>query len=221
MNQLSDTNLSLATLEDKLWKRATNPLLKQLAQSGKDNLSELDLFAWLLQQAGRLERGEIERAELNTIIALFMDQAHQLLRDGRHYCRYILRLLLLLCAAPEADSRTRPTWRDQLRSNRFLMQTLLGENPSITLFVRDMIHYAWSGARSDAVLALASRNRNGRPAPPLPQDCPWSAAEIFGFDPFDTNDVLIDGKAVPLCSYERHMKRTASAAGSPLSAIKQ
>ena len=218
MNQLSDTNLSLAKLDDTLWRRATNPLLKQLTQSDKDNLSEHDLFAWLLQQAGRLERGEIERAELNTIIALFMDQANQLLRDGRHYCRYIMRLLLLLCAAPEADSRTRPTWRDQLYNNRFSMQTLLGENPSITMFVRDMIRYAWAGARSDAVLALAPRNHNGRAAPPLPQDCPWSVMEIFGFDPFDTNDVLIDGKAVPLRSYERHMKCPASAAGSPLSA---
>ena len=210
MNRQPSSDLSLDALNNKLWKRAAKPLFEQLMRSDKDDLSEHDVFAWLLQQAGHLKRGEIEKAEIATIIALFIDQANQTLREGRIYCRHIMRDLLVLCAAPDNPQKARPSLLDNLRSNRFLMQTLLGDSPSITLFVRDMIRYEWIGARNDAIFELSHSSTRFDAQKSFPEDNPWSVAEILGFDPFDKSDFLIDPKAVPRASFQRLMKHTSS-----------
>ena len=191
------SNLSLETLDLQLWDRATKPLLKQLTQSDEGDLSNSDVFAWLLQQAGRLKRGEIEKAEISVIIAIFMDQALGFLREGRFQLREMMKTLLILCSSPTVNGRQRPSALDDLRNHRFMIQSLLRDNPSITLFLRDMIRFAWRGARTGAVHTLSLRYTNVNWERQIPSDCPWSVAQILAYDPFDKNDYLVHSKSIP------------------------
>ena len=197
MSHQPHSNLSLETLDHQLWERATKPLIQQLTQSDQEDLSNSDVFAWMLQQAGRLQRGEIDKAEINVIIAIFMDQALGLLREGRFHLREVMKTLLILCSSPAVNPRQRPSLLDDLRNQRFMIQSLLRDNPSITLFLRDMIRFAWQGARSGAVHTLSMRYANVNWERRLPADCPWSAAEILAYDPFDNNDYLVHSKSIP------------------------
>ena len=191
------SNLSLETLDLQLWDRATKPLLKQLTQSDEGDLSNSDVFAWMLQQAGRLKRGEIEKAEISVIIAIFMDQALGFLREGRFQLREMMKTLLILCSSPTVNGRQRPSALDDLRNHRFMIQSLLRDNPSITLFLRDMIRFAWRGARTGAVHTLSLRYTNVNWERQIPSDCPWSVAQILAYDPFDKNDYLVHSKSIP------------------------
>ena len=197
MSRQPDFNPSLEALDHRLWNRATNPLLKQLTLSNKDDLSDHDLFAWLLQQAGRLDRGEIDKAEIKVIAVIFMDQANNLLREGRFLLREIMKILLVLCSSPTVNSRQRPSPLDELRNHRFTFQTLLRDNPSITMFIRDMIRFSWRGARTGAVHTLSVRYKNVLWERQLPDDCPWSVSAILAYDPFDKNDYLVHSKSIP------------------------
>lgn len=191
------SNLSLETLDLQLWDRATKPLLKQLTQSDEGDLSNSDVFAWMLQQAGRLKRGEIEKAEISVIIAIFIDQALGFLREGRFQLREMMKTLLILCSSPTVNGRQRPSALDDLRNHRFMIQSLLRDNPSITLFLRDMIRFAWRGARTGAVHTLSLRYTNVNWERQIPSDCPWSVAQILAYDPFDKNDYLVHSKSIP------------------------
>ena len=197
MTDQPHSNPSLEALDLRLWERATKPLLTQLTRSDKDDLSNSDVFAWMLQQAGRLQRGEIDKAEINVIIAIFMDQALGLLREGRFQLRETMKTLLILCSSPTVNGRQRPSALDDLRNRRFLIQSLLRDNPSITLFLHDMIRLAWRGARSGAVHTLSLRYSNVDWERQLPADCPWSAVQILAYDPFDTDDYLVHTKSLP------------------------
>ena len=197
MSRQPDFNPSLEALDHRLWNRATNPLLKQLTLSNKDDLSDHDLFAWLLQQAGRLDRGEIDKAEIKVIAAIFMDQANNLLREGRFLLREIMKILLVLCSSPTVSSRQQPNQLDELCNHRFTFQTLLRDNPSITMFIRDMIRFAWRGARTGAVHTLSMRYKNVLWERQLPDYCPWSVSAILAYDPFDKNDYLVHSKSIP------------------------
>ena len=197
MSHQPHSNLSLETLDLQLWDRATKPLLKQLTQSDEDDLSNSDVFAWMLQQAGHLQRGEIEKAEISVIIAIFMDQALGFLREGRFQLREMMKTLLILCSSPTVNGRQRPSLLDDLRNHRFMIQSLLRDNPSITLFLRDMIRFAWRGARTGAVHTLSLRYTNVNWERQIPSDCSWSVAQILAYDPFDKNDYLVHSKSIP------------------------
>ena len=107
MTDFMPTTSARESINLNLWERAIAPRLKQLTQSEERNLSDNDVFAWLLQQAGFLKRGEIEKAEISVIIALFMDQADDYLREGRFQLRELMKTLLILCSAPSARARDR------------------------------------------------------------------------------------------------------------------
>ena len=190
-------NLSLETLDLNIWERAIKPLITQLTESDESDLSDSDLFAWLLQQHGRLKRGEIDKAEISVIIAIFMDQALELLREGRYQFRELMKTLLILCSSPTVNARQRPSALDEVRNYRWFIQTLLRDNPSITLILRDMIRFAWRGARTGAVHTLSLRYGHINWERQLPEDCPWSAAQILAYDPFDKDDYLVHSKSLP------------------------
>ena len=197
MSDQPHSDPSLEALDLRLWERAIKPLLTQLTRSDKDDLANSDVFAWMLQQAGRLQRGEIDKAEISVIIAIFMDQALGLLREGRFQLRETMKTLLILCSSPTVNGRQRPGALVDLRNRRFLIQSLLHDNPSITLLLRDMIRFAWRGARTGAVHTLSLRYPNFDWERRIPTDCPWSAAQILAYDPFDANDYLVHSKSLP------------------------
>ncbi len=208
-------NLSLETLDLNIWERAIKPLLTQLTESDKSNLSDSDLFAWLLQQHGRLKRGEIEKAEISVIVAIFMDQALELLSEGRYQLRELMKTLLILCSSPTVNSRQRPSALDEVQNHRWFIQTLLRDNPSITLILHDMIRFAWRGARTGAVHTLSIRHDHVYWERQLPEDCPWTVPQILAYDPFDKDDYLLHSKTLP----PQRFFPDLPSSGSPHSAI--
>ena len=197
MTNRTPANLSLETIDLNIWERAIKPRLKRLTESDEDNLGDNDVFAWLLQQAGRLQRGEIEKAEINVIVVLFMDQANEQLREGRFQLRELMKTLLILCSSPSVNSRQRPSSLDDVANHRYFIQKLLRDSPSIVEFLNDMIRFAWRGARTGAINTLSIRYPRVVWEHQIPEINPFSVAHILAYDPFNKEDYLVHAKMLP------------------------
>ena len=197
MTDRTPANSALESLDLNIWERAIKPRLKQLTESDKENLGDNDVFAWLLQQAGRLKRGEIEKAEINVIIVLFMDQAYEQLREGRFQLRELMMTLLILCASPTVSSRQRPSYLDEIANRRYFIQKLLRDSPSIIEFLDDMIRFAWRGARTGAINTLSLRFPRIVWEHQIPENCPFEIAEALAYDPHNREDYLVHSKTLP------------------------
>ncbi len=197
MTNRTPANLSLETIDLNIWERAIKPRLKRLTESDEENLGDNDVFAWLLQQAGRLQRGEIEKAEINVIITLFMDQANEQLREGRFQLRELMKTLLILCSSPSVSSRQRPNPLDEVANRRYFIQKLLRDSPSIIEFLNDMIRFAWRGARTGAINTLSIRYPRVVWEHQIPEINPFSVSHILAYDPFNKEDYLVHAKMLP------------------------
>ena len=190
-------NTALESLDLDIWKRAIKPRLKLLTQSEKENLGDNDVFAWLLQQAGYLHRGEIEKAELNVIAVLFMDQATEHLREGRFQLRELMKTLLILCSSSSVKSRQQPSLLDDVANQRYFVQKLLRDSPSMIDFLDDMIRFAWRGARTGAINTLSIRKPRIVWEHQIPESNPFTVGQILAYDPFDKQDYLVHTKTLP------------------------
>ena len=191
------TNPTLEAIDLNIWERAIKPRLKKLTESDKDNLGDNDVFAWLLQQAGRLQRGEIEKAEISVIIVLFMDKATEHLREGRYHLREVMKNLLILCSSPSVNARQQPNPLEEVSNHRYFIQQLLRDSPSIIDFLDDMIRFAWRGARTGAINTLSIRYPRVVWEHQIPEDCPFDVAHILAYDPFNKEDYLVHSKTLP------------------------
>ena len=151
----------------------------------------------MLQQAGRLKRGEIEKAEINVIIVLFMDQAYEQLREGRFQLRELMMTLLILCASPTVSSRQRPSYLDEIANRRYFIQKLLRDSPSLIDFLGDMHRFAWRGARTGAINTLSLRFPRVVWEHLIPENCPFEIAEVLAYDPFNKEDYLVHSRTLP------------------------
>ena len=197
MTNRTPANPALETSDLNIWERAIKPRLKLMTESDEDNLSDNDVFAWLLQQAGRLQRGEIEKAEINVMIALFMDQAHDQLRECRFQFRELMKTLLILCSCRSTSGRQRPTPLEEIANHRYFIQKLLRDSPSLVHFLDDIIRFAWRSARCGAINTPAIRIPRVVWEHQIPQENPFSVPQILSYDPFDKDDYLVHSKILP------------------------
>ncbi len=191
---------------------ATAPFLKMLKQSREPGLHDRDSLAWYLQQTGLLVRGELDQLDLTNIINHFDRMASDLIRSWLDHCSEVHHMLLLLWTAPAADAITRVEWNDSLGKHRLDMERLLRNNPSMKPFVPAMVDFAWHGGRYRAVLTMnqllyvhpPKRNKilelqreKGDWKNRLPQNCPWNAVDIVGYDPDNDREHLSDPCFLP------------------------
>ena len=189
---------ALDSINLNIWERAVKPRLKKLTASDEPNLSDNDLFAWLLQQAGRLQRGEFEKSEVNVIITLFNEQAQQQLREGRFQLRELMMTLVILCSSPRMSGRLKPEYLEEIANRRYFIQKLLRDSPSLIDFLDDMQRFAWHGARTGAINTLSIRFKKVVWEHQIPENCPFGITEVLAYDPYDRDDYLIHTKSLPM-----------------------
>ena len=194
------------------WTIATADKIESLSLSDRENLHLHDPFAWLLQQAGRLGRGESDRIDHDRLSNYLLQQADALFDQWKRQCCEVVLMLLLLFHSQHASREDCRAWKHTIRLNRSRMALTLYSNPAMKRFVDAMIDFSWEEARLRAAKTLTAFDRqflrqhfrlSSEPreqrnwSQSLPARCPWSPREIVGFDPSDPQASLVDPTILP------------------------
>ena len=195
----------------KQWKADTDPLVRQLIKSNKRNLLGRDKIAWMFHIIGRLRNGLFSPEDMQDLTGHFENQAHELLSDARSHFKQAIRTLLLLRYAPDATSTARKEWKDGLAHYRVQLEVLYRNNPSMKPFTDAMIRFSWRSARANAAnilsfclytdrrirkQVLAGNNSLSAWNQRLPNQCPWSADEIAGFQ-IKNAPIIVNPRKLP------------------------
>ena len=194
------------------WKNATRDSFRTLSHEHQPVNNELDTFAWLLKQAGHLNRREFDQIDLPHLIDHLTDEANRHAFRIRGCFRDIVQHLILLSTAPEADAEVRTTWKRKISFERIVFQSILRKNPSLRQFLPAIYSFGWAAGRMHASMELSSGNYldasirqevlqservMGDWFERLTHHCSWSPAQVVGFDPSDPHDALTDSYALP------------------------
>ena len=194
------------------WTIATADEIESLSLSDRENLHAHDTFAWLLQQAGRLGRGETDRIDHDRLSSYLLQHTDSMFVQWKRQCCEVLVMLLLLFHVSRASREDYLAWKHTIRLNRSQMALTLYSNPSMKRFVDAMIDFTWEEARPRTIKTLIAfdrqhKRRNFRLSSEpreqrdwnqvLPPKCPWSTPEIIGFDPSDPEASLRDPAVLP------------------------
>ena len=173
---------------------------------------QVDAFAWRIQQAGHLSRGEFDKIDRPTLIDVLTNDANQQLYCLRSRCCDIVELLLLLTNAPAADKEYLDKWKADLSLRRIQFSKILSRNPSMRQFLKATLNFGWRVGRMYAAMqlhggffvageirqeVLMAERLCGDWINRLPLSCPWSPAQILGYDASSPHDALTDPHALP------------------------
>ena len=194
------------------WKIDTRDSFRTLCREHDAVNNDRDPFAWLLKQAGHLNRREFDQVDLPKLIDHLTDEANRRAFLIRGCFRDIVQHLILLSTAPEADAEVRTNWKREVSFQRIKFQSILRKNPSLRRFLPAIYNFGWAAGRMHASMDLSSgsyldpeirqevlqsESVLGDWSERLTTRCPWSPSQVVGFDPDDPHDALTDSYALP------------------------
>lgn len=194
------------------WKRDTREPIRSLTCALDPIDKDQDYFAWLLKNAGHLNRSEFDQIDRITLIDELTRHANDQAFRIRSQYSDMVQYLILLSTAPAAGSDARTVWKQQLSMRRILFQSILRKNPSIRQFLPAIFQYGWSTGRMNAIRELSSGSyldgairqevlTAERVAGPweerLTYYCPWTPEQIISFDPSNPHDALTNSYELP------------------------
>jgi hypothetical protein len=138
--------------------------------TSKPTLYETDLYAWTLQQAEFLRSGQWEQVDIANLIEEIESLGKQQRQELRNRLGVLLGHLLKWHYQPEARSKS---WFYTIREQRRRLQEHLTDNPSLKPYLDEAIRFGYKDG-----LDLVGRETPLDPTQ-LPQECPFSVAEIF------------------------------------------
>ena len=203
------------------WLIDTADEIESISMTEQEDLHDRDPFAWLLQQAGRLSRGEPGRIDGERIANNLIRQTEQLFDQWRSHCDDVLFAFLMLLHGSSASRSQCLKWKHSLRLARSRMAIMLYANPSMKTFVDAMIDYTWPSSRFRAAGELTALDyrirRQSSSASMLTQHrtdwhrtldekCPWSSQEVIGFNHHDPEDSLDDPTVLPFLHRKRRIR---------------
>ena len=201
----------LSSYHDR-WKIDTRDSFRTLCRNADSINNDHDPFAWLLKQAGHLNRREFDHIDLPKLIDHLTDEANRRAFLIRGCFRDIVHHLILLSTAPEADAEVRTNWKREVSFQRIKFQSILRKNPSLRRFLPAIYNFGWAAGRMQASMDLSSGNYLnpeirqevlqsesvlGDWSERLTTRCPWSPSQVVGFDPDDPHEALTDSYALP------------------------
>lgn len=194
------------------WNIDTRDSFRSLTSSNGSVDEQQDSFAWHLKQVGHLSRREFDRIDLPVLIDQLTLHANHHVFQCRSLLRDMMQFLILLSSAPAAGGDIRSHWKQELSFRRIQFQAVLRRNPSILCFLPAILRFGWHSARHYAAMDLNScsylpahvrevvlegEKPLGNWSERLTARCPWSLAEIVGFDPNNRYEALTDSFSLP------------------------
>jgi hypothetical protein len=131
---------------------------------------EQDFYAWTQQQVELLRSGHFHELDIENLIEEIESLGKQQRQELRNRLGVLLGHLLKWHYQPEARSKS---WRATIREQRQQIQRHLKENPSLKPYLSEAIEIGYQTGLNliDIETPIDSRK--------LPQECPFSEAEIF------------------------------------------
>lgn len=133
-------------------------------------LYEQDFYAWTQQQVELLRSGHLQELDVENLIEEIESLGKQQRQELRNRLGVLLGHLLKWYQEPEARSRS---WTGTIREQRYRIDLLLKENPSLKPYLTEAILLAYPLA-----LTLVEQETPLNPKL-LPQSCPFSEAQIL------------------------------------------
>jgi hypothetical protein len=143
-------------------------------------LYDLDLYAWISEQATLLKAGRYTELDVIHLIEELECLGERLVDQLESRCIVLLaHLLKLRYARHYARERAGRGWRLSCTAQRQRIARLLQKNPSLASHLPEVLAEAYRTACLDAALGL------DLPEDSFPPLCPWSAEEVLrdGFFP--------------------------------------
>jgi hypothetical protein len=133
-------------------------------------LYEQDFYAWTQRQAALLRSGLLGELDIENLIEEIESLGRQERQELENRLGILLGHLLKWYYQPEARSKS---WRATIEEQRFRIDRLIKNNPSLKLYLPEAIKIGYILGLSliDQETPLDSRQ--------LPQTCSFSNAEIF------------------------------------------
>jgi hypothetical protein len=144
--------------------------------SVKSPLYDRDFYAWSLQQAELLRKGNLADADIEHI-------AEEIDSMGRTEKRELISrltvLLLHLLKWRHQSGRRGPSWQASIANQRDDIADHLDDNPSLKPLLPQALASAYRKASREAVA------ETGLPGATFPDNCPWTVEQVLdgGFWP--------------------------------------
>lgn len=133
-------------------------------------LYRTDFYAWTKTQAALLQAEEFENLDLPNLIeeleAMGTSQRNEVIS------RLKVLLMHLLKWQFQADHRSR-SWRNTINVQRWDLEAVLEDNPSLRRELPECIAKAYPRARREAI------QETGLLRSPWPDSCPWTIEQIL------------------------------------------
>lgn len=139
----------------------------------RSDLYDIDLAAWLAEQAALARAGRAEALDLANLAEELDDLGRNLKRALRSQLRRLVLLLLKWRYQPE---RRGTSWLDSIDDARTEIADILADSPSLRGRLGPLLAEAWPAARAKAA------RQTGLPLRDLPPDCPFALADILDPD---------------------------------------
>jgi hypothetical protein len=135
------------------------------------DLYTTDFYAWIQEQTALLRARQFDALDLENLI----DEVESLARQECHLLHHRLETLLTHLVAwwghiPERCIR----WEHTIAQQRYELQEILTDSPSLAAQVPDELAEAWAWVRT--------RSQKEWPCAQFPVDCPWTLAQLLDED---------------------------------------
>ncbi len=142
----------------------------QIEGSNSSVLYETDFYAWTQEQAKFLRDGVWNSLDIPNLV----EEIESLGRQDRRELRNCLRVLLghLLKWDYQSGKRSR-SWLNTIQEQRYQIQELLKESPSLKPYLRDAVSDIYEYALDLAVRETCLDEKR------FPQECPYSVEQVL------------------------------------------
>ena len=176
------------------------------AEAGPESLYDGDGFTWGLQQAAAIRRRDFEAIDWENVAKEIESYSRQLRDRWESHCVWAIELLLVSehCVDPAQAELRR--WARELAICRSEMAHVIERNPGRKDQCGAMLQMAWGHGRERAASKLELHDGDAWPVPrgvrriwedALPRECPYSLAEVAGYDPLVDDADRLDTHALP------------------------
>ena len=131
---------------------------------------EADIVYWFEQQARYLRTRQFEQLDLDNLIEELESMARRDRRELRSRLQVLIMHMLKCKYQPE---KTSASWLGTIREQRFEIQGLLEQSPSLQRYVDSYVKATYPEAVQQATLQTAL------PFSAFPADCPFSTQQIM------------------------------------------
>jgi hypothetical protein len=135
--------------------------------------SDDDFFAWTEEQARLLRAGELSKIDALNVAEEIESAGRRDRRELSHRVESLIAELLKWRCEPGARCGN---WRSSILSQRFEIEQILKDSPSLRQFAADRLGEAYSDARERVIAEL------GLLQPDFPAACPFTPQQILSED---------------------------------------